>query len=145
LLAAEDVGRQAKPTEHERERVDRGVEEAEVELASRHRLRRHPEAAKDPGADADARQRAARDDQPSSELRPRRPRAGPRCPSALFEQVLGIDDPQPREHIAVLGQNLQRDPSKDPFPGDVLDAAGRLLDAWKQVALNSRSGRPSAT
>ena len=131
--AGEDADREADAEDDQRERIDRRIQKAEVELALGDRLARHPEPTKDPSAHADARERAARDNHPSAELRPRRVRTDPDPAWVSAEQVLRIDDRAPRGHVSDFGEHLEPERAQHPFPAHVLEAAQRLLEVRDEL------------
>jgi hypothetical protein len=131
-LTAEDPNAESDPAQDQRQRIDCGVEEAEIELTLGDRLRRHPEVPKDPGADADAGERAAGHDQPGAELRPRSVGRGPRPATVSCEQAVRVHDALPGLDVARLREDLQHDRSDDPFPANVLEAMQGLLERRQQ-------------
>ena len=102
LLAREDPARESEAEGDQRERVDAGVEKAEVELALGDELGGHAEAMQNPGSDADARQRAPRDEHPASQLCPGDAGAHSLAATITAQEIFGIDDRAPRGDEAGL-------------------------------------------
>ena len=132
VLAGEDPGREPNTEHNQGQRTDGGVEKAEVELALGDLLWRHPEAMQKPGSHSHPPERAPRDEQAASQLCPRDALVHPAAAPVAFQRALRVNDPTPGDDEARLRQHLDRDRPDHPFPGDMLEAAKRLLERRDQ-------------
>ena len=131
--AGQDARRETEPEEDQSQRIDGGVEKAEVELALGDELGGHSEAVQDPGTHSEAPIGAAGDERPPSQLRPRYARVHSLAPALGDEQTFGVDDRAPGDDEAHLGNRLEHQRTEQPRPADVLQAAERLFQGRNQL------------
>ena len=129
VLAGEDPEPEQDTERDQRERVDRRVEEAEVELALGDRLHRQPAPVQQNRTGADPRKRPCGNEQATAELRPGEPSVEPPAPSFLLEHALGVDDLAPGDHVSDLRDRLEPERGDQPQPADAFETAQRLRQA----------------